>query len=193
MIKTEWYMISTISGKEEKVVESLKNKTEEAGMVHLFEEYKIFFIPSISTNELIKKAQGVSYKTKKENLYKGYIFIKMLMTDEAWFLVRNTEYVTGLVGSSGKGAKPTPISTREFRKMLEKQEQRIKEFESIEYENPYQIGIEVKIKEGSFKNERGKIIETNFDNLTALVEIQTFGRKVPTEFPYSNLQIIKED
>ena len=191
MIK-EWYMISTITGKEQKVVESLKTKVETLGMQEYFDEFKIFWIPSISTNELIKKAQGAKFKTKQENLYKGYIFIKMHMSDEAWFLVRNTEYVTGLVGSSGKGAKPTPISLREFKKMLQKQEEKIKEFETIEYKNPYQEGIEVKVKDGSFKDERGFILETNFENLTAIVEIQTFGRKVPVEFPYSNLQIIKE-
>lgn len=188
-MKKEWYMISTISGKEEKVLESLKNKIEITGMQHFFEEFKIFWVPAITTTELIKKAQGVPFKTKKDNLYKGYIFIKMLMTDEAWFLVRNTENVTGLVGSSGKGAKPTPISEREYKKMLDKQEQKIKEFDNIEYKNPYQVGVKVKVKEGSFKNERGLIIETNLENLTAIVEIQTFGRKVPTEFPYSNLQI----
>lgn len=191
-MKSEWYMISTISGKEEKVIESLKNKVETANLGGYFDEFKLFLIPSISTAELIKKAQGTTYKIKNENLYKGYIFIKMIMSDAAWFLVRNTEYVTGLVGSSGKGAKPTPISSREFKKMLEKQEQKIKEFDSIEYKNPYQVGVEVKVKEGSFKSERGYIIETNFENLTATVEIQTFGRKVPTEFPYSNLQIIEK-
>lgn len=192
-LKKEWYMISTISGKEDNVIESLKNKIETAGMQDYFSEFKVFWVPSISTNELIKKAQGVAYKTKKENLYKGYIFINMNMSDEAWFLVRNTEHVTGLIGSSGKGAKPTPISERQYIKMLEKQKQKIQEFDSIEYNNPYKEGIKVKIKEGSFKNEQGVIIETNFENLTAVVEIQTFGRRVPTEFPYSNLQIIEEN
>lgn len=191
-MKKEWYMISTISGKEEQVVESLKNKVETSSMQHCFGEFKIFWIPAISTSELIKKAQGNNYKIKQENLYKGYIFINMLMSDEAWFLVRNTEYVTGLVGSSGKGAKPTPISNREYRKMLEKQEQKIKEFDSIEYKNPYKEGVKVKVREGSFKNEQGIIVETDFESLTAVVEIQTFGRKVPTEFPYSNLQIIEK-
>ena len=191
-IRKEWYMISTISGKEENVVESLKNKVERAGMSPYFDEFKIFWIPSIAPAELIKKAQGVEYKIKQENLYKGYIFIQMNMSDEAWFLVRNTEYVTGLVGSSGKGAKPTPISNREYNKMLQKQQEKIQEFETIEYKNPYQEGVKVKVKEGSFKNEQGIIVETNFDNLTALVEIQTFGRKVPTEFPYSHLQIVED-
>ena len=191
-VRKEWYMISTISGKEENVVESLKNKVETAGMSVYFDEFKIFWIPSISASELIKKAQGLPYKIKQENLYKGYIFIQMHMSDEAWFLVRNTEYVTGLVGSSGKGAKPTPISNREYNKMLEKQQQKVQEFETIEYKNPYQEGIKVKVKEGSFINEQGIILETNFETLTALVEIQTFGRKVPTEFPYSNLQNIED-
>lgn len=191
-MKHEWYMISTISGKEDTVVESLKNKVERAGMSEFFEEFKIFWVPAIAPGELIKKAQGVSYRIKQENLYKGYIFIRMHMSDDAWFLVRNTEYVTGLVGSSGKGAKPTPISAREYRKMLDKQHQKAHEFASIEYKNPYQEGAKVRVKEGSFKNEQGIIVETNFDALTAVVEIQTFGRKVPTEFPYNNLQILDD-
>lgn len=188
----EWYMISTVSGKEEQVVESLKHKVMTSDMAEYFGEFKIFWIPAISPAELIKKAQGAPYKIKQENLYKGYIFIYMHMSDAAWFLVRNTEHVTGLVGSSGKGAKPTPISNREYRKMLQKQEQKIAEFDTVEYKNPYQEGVRVRVKEGPFKDEQGVIIETDFDTLNAIVEIQTFGRKVPTEFPYNNLQILDD-
>lgn len=192
-MKKEWYMISIITGKEKKIIESLKNKIEAENMKDLFEEIKVFWIPTISSKESIKKAQGKDYKTKEENLYKGYIFIKMTMTDEAWFLVRNTEFITGLVGSSGGGSKPTPVSARQFEKMLKKQQEKISEFNSLEYKNPYQEGVVVKIKEGSFKNEKGVIIETNFENLIAVVEIITFGRKVPVEFPYNNLEIINEE
>ena len=77
--------------------------------------------------------------------------------------------------------------------MLRRQQEKINEFNSIEYKNPFKEGVVVKIKDGSFKDEKGTIIETNFDNLTAVVEILTFGRKVPVEFPYDNLQIVKED
>lgn len=192
-MKKEWYMISIITGKEKKIIESLKNKIEAENMKDLFDEIKVFWIPTISSKESIKKAQGKDYKIKEENLYKGYIFIKMVMTDEAWFLVRNTEFITGLVGSSGGGSKPTPVSTRQFEKMLKKQQEKISEFNSLEYKNPYQEGVVVKIKEGSFKNEKGVIIETNFENLIAIVEIITFGRKVPVEFPYNNLEIINEE
>ncbi len=192
-MKKEWYMISVITGKEKKIIESLKNKIETANMQNLFGEIKVFWVPTISSKEIIKKAQGKEFKIKEENLYKGYIFIFMEMTDEAWFLVRNTEYITGLVGSSGGGSKPTPISNREFEKMLKRQQDKINEFNSIEYNNPYQVGITVKVKEGSFKDEKGTIIETNFDNLTAVVEIVTFGRKVPVDFSYSNLEIVKSD
>lgn len=192
-MKKEWYMISVITGKEKKIIESLKNKIETSNMQDYFEEIKVFWVPTISSKDIIKKAQGKEYKIKEENLYKGYIFIKMEMTDEAWFLVRNTEYITGLIGSSGGGSKPTPISTRQFEKMLKRQEDKIAEFNSIEYKNPYQEGVIVKVKEGTFKDEKGKIIETNFENLNAVVEIVTFGRKVPVEFSYNNLQIIKED
>ena len=76
---------------------------------------------------------------------------------------------------------------------MKKQQEKISEFNTLEYKNPYQEGVVVKIKEGSFKNEKGVIIETNFENLIAVVEIITFGRKVPVEFPYNNLEIINEE
>ena len=91
-------------------------------------------------------------------MFPGYVLVEMVMTDEAWFLVRNTEFITGLVGSSGGGSKPTPVSARQFEKMLKKQQEKISEFNSLEYKNPYQEGVVVKIKEGSFKNEKGVII-----------------------------------
>jgi len=109
-LKMEWYMVSTVSKKEKTVIETIKNKISSEGMQYFFEEFKIFEQPIITNAELLKKSKGKEYKVKMENIYKGYIFIKMVMTDEAWFSVRNTEYVTGLVGSSGKGTKPTPIS-----------------------------------------------------------------------------------
>lgn len=189
-LKMEWYMVSTVSKKEENVIENLKNKISAEGMGHLFEDFKIFQQPIITSAELLKKSKGKDYKIKMENMYKGYIFVKVVMTDEAWFLIRNTENVTGLVGSSGKGTKPTPISERQIKKSKDMEKLKNKEFKDLEYKNPFEIGVVVQIVQGSFTGEKGKIIETDMENQLAIVEIESFGRKVPTEFSYKALSTI---
>ncbi|MGL5522283.1 MAG: transcription termination/antitermination protein NusG [Metamycoplasmataceae bacterium] len=187
--KPQWYMVSTISTKEEAVIDSLKQKVEVESMQNYFFDFKIFWEPKISATELKKKSEGKDYKIKKVNIYKGYIFIKMIMSDEAWFLVRNTEFVTGLIGSSGKGAKPIPISEREMGKMFANEIRIEKEFEKIEYTNPFPKGSHVRITFGSFVNERGIVIESDIKKRHAIVDIEVFGKKVPTEFSFKALKI----
>ncbi|MGL5308908.1 MAG: transcription termination/antitermination protein NusG [Metamycoplasmataceae bacterium] len=192
-LKMEWYMVSTVSKKEENVIENLKNKISAEGMNHLFEDFKIFKQPIITSVELLKKSKGKEYKIKMENMYKGYIFVKVVMTDEAWFLIRNTENVTGLVGSSGKGTKPTPISERQIKKSIEMEKLKNQQFKDLEYKNPFEIGVIVQIVQGSFTGEKGRIIETDIENQLAIVEIESFGRKVPTEFSYKALSTISNN
>lgn len=192
-LKMEWYMVSTVSKKEENVIENLKNKISAEGMGHLFEDFKIFQQPVITNAELLKKSKGKEYKIKMENIYKGYIFIKVVMTDEAWFLIRNTENVTGLVGSSGKGTKPTPISERQIQKSRDMEKFKNQEFQDLEYKNPFEVGVIVEVVQGSFTGEKGKIIETDMENQLAIVEIESFGRKVPTEFSYKSLSAIQNN
>ncbi|WP_405311486.1 transcription termination/antitermination protein NusG [Metamycoplasma faucium] len=189
--KYKWYMISTVSGKEDKVIESLWNKIRTEGMIDLFNDIKIFKMPHLSGRELEKKSRGEEYKIKYVNIYKGYIFLNMVMTDEAWYLVRNTQYVTGLIGSSGKGAKPTPISKANFEKMVEKEKVLIEKFEAGDIETAYKEGIIVKVINGPFLNQVGEIIKSNDANEKAFVNIEQFGRTVPIEFSYKDLEICK--
>ncbi|TNK96741.1 transcription termination/antitermination protein NusG, partial [Mycoplasmopsis pullorum] len=156
MKKFNWYMVSTISGKESFVVESLKNrifaeKVEEDFDLNGTEEgpFKIFQKPVLTPKEAEKRKLGDSYKIKWVNMYPGYIFIKMHMSDQAWFVVRNTQYVTGLVGSSGKGAKPTPVTEREIKKSWKKEEEALQDFRSGKSLNPFKVGDVVEVVEGS--------------------------------------------
>ncbi|WP_027123021.1 transcription termination/antitermination protein NusG [Metamycoplasma spumans] len=185
----KWYMISTVSGKEDNVIEALKNKIEAQGMNEYFREIRIFKMPHLSNKELEKKTMGEEYKISYVNIYKGYIFLNMVMTDDAWYLVRNTQYVTGLIGSSGKGAKPTPISERNFQKMVQKESDLIAKFNAGDIETAFKEGTLVKIKSGIFKDQAGEIIKNNDITQKAFVNIEQFGRKVPTEFSYDELEI----
>ncbi|MGY5139131.1 transcription termination/antitermination protein NusG [Mycoplasmopsis gallinarum] len=186
-----WYMVSTVTGKEEQVVESLKNRIISEAVEECFNSeatengaFKIFTRPTISAREQEKKKKGEPYKIKNINIYSGYIFINMDMTDKAWFVVRNTRYVTGLIGSSGKGAKPTPVSAIEIKKMFQKEQKFREEFEDGKIHDTFLKGEIVEIISGPFKGEVGQIIDFNDTKQRAVVELEHFGRKTPTDFDY---------
>ncbi|MBN0970402.1 transcription termination/antitermination protein NusG [Mycoplasma phocoeninasale] len=185
----KWYMISTVSGKEDNVADALRNKIEAQGMNDFFHDIKIFKMPHLSNKELEKKSRGEEYTVRYINIYKGYIFLNMVMTDESWYLVRNTQYVTGLIGSSGKGAKPTPISERNFNKMIDVEINLNDKFARGDIETAFKEGTFVKIKNGIFKGEIGDIVKNNDRTQKAFVNIEQFGRKVPTEFSYEDLEV----
>ncbi|TPR53910.1 transcription termination/antitermination protein NusG [Metamycoplasma neophronis] len=185
----KWYMISTVSGKEDNVIEALKNKIATQNMSEYFKEIRIFKMPHLSNKELEKKTKGEEYTVRYVNIYKGYIFLNMVMTDDAWYLVRNTQYVTGLIGSSGKGAKPTPISEKNFQKMVQKEAMLIEKFKAGDIETAFKEGTIVKVISGVFKGQTGEIIKNNDIEQRAFVNIEQFGRNVPTEFSYEDLEI----
>ncbi len=187
----KWYMITTISGREEQVIESLKNRQVSENMEQLFEAFEVMMVPHITPREMEKKLAGENYKTRRKNLFPGYIFIKMDMTNEAWFIVRNTQYVTGLVGSSGQRAKPTPISELKMKKMKDKVKEIHKNFEAGKIASPFKQGVIVEVIDGPTKGQIGPVLENNDDRGVALVELILFERKTPTEIPHKHLKLRK--
>jgi len=185
----KWYMITTISGREEQVIESLKNRQVSEDMENLFQEFEVMMIPHITPKEMEKKLAGEDYKVKEKNLFPGYIFIKMDMTNEAWFIVRNTQYVTGLVGSSGQRAKPTPVSPLEMSKMKEKVKKIKADFEAGRIKTPFVVGTIVEVIDGPTKGQIGPIVETNDERGVSVVELIMFERKTPTEIAHKDLKI----
>ena len=109
-------------------------------------------------------------------MFPGYVLVEMIMSDESWYIVRNTPGVTGFLGSSGKGAKPVPLYDEEVERI----------FKEIGYtgENVvvnYEVGDNVKITDGPFKMLAGKIIELNVDEGKATVSIDLFGQETNVE------------
>ncbi|MDW2926646.1 transcription termination/antitermination protein NusG [Mesomycoplasma ovipneumoniae] len=183
----KWYMISTISSKEDVAITLLKNRIKYENLEEHFQEIIKFDVPYYeeSTNGKAEK------KLKYRNLYKGYFFIKMNMVDKAWFVVRNTQYVTGLVGSHGRGTKPTPISIRQFARMKENWNQKILSFQETNDTTAitWQIGDWAKVTQGPFTGDIGKVIEMNETKTLITVELENvFGRKAPATFEYKNLK-----
>ncbi|MCN0157674.1 transcription termination/antitermination protein NusG [Mesomycoplasma ovipneumoniae] len=183
----KWYMISTISSKEDVAITLLKNRIKYENLEEHFQEIIKFDVPYYeeATNGKAEK------KLKYRNLYKGYFFIKMNMVDKAWFVVRNTQYVTGLVGSHGRGTKPTPISIRQFERMKENWNQKILSFQETNDTTAitWQIGDWAKVTQGPFTGDIGKVIEMNETKTLITVELENvFGRKAPATFEYKNLK-----
>lgn len=134
-----WYVVNTYSGHETKVKEKLEAKIESMGM----QDY-IYRIVIPETTEVEVK-DGVK-KEKVKKMFPGYILVEMIMSDEAWYIVRNTPGVTGFIGSSGRGAKPTPLLPQEIDRILVNMG-----MSRGNIEEDLQVGDEVSIIDGPFK------------------------------------------
>lgn len=193
-LKMDWYMITVISGKENQILESLKNRVVSENLTDSFdlnEGFMIMKVPYLTAREFEKKANNEPFKVREKNMFPGYIFVKMRMTNEAWFMVRNTQYVTGLVGSSGQGTKPTPIPASQIEQMIKKCQKKIDEFNSGKIKSPFVKGVVVEIIDGPFKGNTGPISENDDEHMFAMVELELFNRITPTKIEYKDLKIQK--
>ena len=164
-----WYVVNTYSGHETKVKENLEMRTESMGM-----ENNIFRVIIPETVEVSIK-DGIK-KEKVKKMFPGYVLVEMIMSDEAWYVVRNTPGVTGFIGSSGKGAKPTPLLKEEIDKILANQ---ASDKENVNTD--VVVGDSVTIIDGPFKGMFGKIESIDLDNQRLNVLIDLFGQETPVE------------
>jgi len=169
-----WYVIHTYSGYEEAVARNLKQRIESMGM-----EDKIF-------NVIVPKEKKIKIKEGKrevmeEKVYPGYVLVEMIVTDDSWYVVRNTPRVTGFIGA---GTTPIPISKEE----VDKLQKRI-EAKEPEYKIYVKIGDLVKITDGPFKEFDGKVSSIDEERGKIKVLVNMFGRDTPVEL--DSLQIKK--
>ena len=161
-----WYVIHTYSGYEESVAKNLKQRVESLGM-----EEKIFNV-IVPKERKIKILKG-KRKVIEEKIYPGYVLVEMIVTDDSWYVVRNTPNVTGFVGS---GTTPVPVSKEEI-DILQKR-MGVKE---PEYKIDFQAGDSIKIVDGPFKDFDGKVSEIDEKRGKVKVLIDMFGRDTPVE------------
>ena len=164
-----WYVVNTYSGHESKVKENLMMRTESMGM-----ENNIFRVIVPETKEVEIKDGVKKEKTKK--MFPGYVLVEMVMSDEAWYVVRNTPGVTGFIGSSGQGAKPTPLLPQEIDKILANEG-----LSRIDVETDLKDGDSVNIIDGPFKGMYGKVQTIDLENQKLNVLIDLFGQETPVE------------
>ena len=169
-----WYVLHTYSGYEEAVAKNLKQRIESLGM-----EDKIF-------NVLVPKEKKIKIKNSKrkvveEKIYPGYVLVEMIVTDDSWYVVRNTPNVTGFVGA---GTVPIPVSKAE----IDNLKKRIG-VESPRYKIEVKVGDPIKIIDGPFKDFDGKVSEIDQEKGKVKVLINMFGRDTPVEM--DSIQIKK--
>lgn len=168
-----WYVVHTYSGYENKVKTDLEKTIKNREL----EEY--FFDIIVPMEEQIEIKDGKK-KTNLKKVFPGYVLIKMIVTEETWYIVRNTRGVTGFVGS---GTDPIPLTDEEIRSMG---------FEDINSINvDYEVNDQVQIMNGAFENFTGTVQEINKEKSKVKVLVSMFGRETPVEVEFSQVQKIK--
>lgn len=175
----QWYVVNTYSGRERAVADMLEKRKYTQNL-----ENYIFRIVVAETVEPGMKNGKPTGKDVVKNLYPGYVFIEMIMTDDAWFMVRNTPDVTGFVGSSGKGTKPFPIPNEEIEPVLK----RMNIIDENMFSN-YKVGDHIRIISGSFENSEGTIESIDSETKKVSVSILFFGRPTTIETDFFEIEL----
>ena len=175
-----WYVVNTYSTHETKVATNLKRRVDSMGLGDL-----IFRIIVAEQEVEVLKDGLPTGKKRMKNLYPGYVFVEMIMTDYAWYVVRNTPGVTGFVGSSGKGTKPFPVPREQIEPVLK----RMGLVDESMYDR-YKEGDLIKIIHGPLEGTEGNIL--SIDRETGIVAVQTvfFGRETRVEVDFSEIERI---
>lgn len=170
-----WYVLHTYSGYEDTVARNLRQRIESLDM-----QDKIF-------NVIVPKEKKIKIKNGKrrvveENIYPGYVLVEMIVTDDSWYVVRNTPRVTGFVGA---GNTPVPISGEEIEALKKRMG-----VEEPKYKIDVTSGDMVKVVDGPFKDMDGKVAEIDEDKGKVRVLISMFGRETPVELDFLQLKKI---
>ena len=175
-MEKEWYVVNTYSGHENKVKEKLEMRASTMGM----EDY--IYRVVVPEQEEVELKDGKE-KKKVKKMFPGYILVEMVMTDEAWFIVRNTPGVTGFIGSSGKGAKPFPLTPMEVDKILGSMG-----MSRLEIGNNLNIGDSIKVIAGPFANMFGTVKTIDMEQQRLEVALDLFGQETIVDLGLTEIE-----
>lgn len=170
---TAWYVVHCYSGYENKVKRNLGSRIESMSMqAYIFQ----VVVPS---EEEIELRDG-KRRTVERRIFPGYILVQMLLTDDSWYVVRNTPGVTGFVGS---GNKPTPLRQEEVDKIIKRMEE-----ETPKVRVSFRVGETVRIVDGPFADFMGTVDEINTDRGKVKILVSFFGRETPVELDFLQVE-----
>jgi transcriptional antiterminator NusG len=175
MSSKNWYVVHTYSGYENKVKANLEKRVESMGM-----QDKIFRV-LVPMEEEVEVKNG-KRKVVQRKIFPGYVLVEMIVTDDSWYVVRNTPGVTGFVA---EGTKPIPLHETEMKQILRQMglEEPKTKIDVVENQN-------VKVSSGPFENFVGKVLEVNHDRQKLKVLISMFGRETPIELGFNQVEKI---
>ena len=169
----QWYVVHTYSGYENKVMDDLGKTVENNGLQHLIYEIKVPI-------EEVAEIKGGKRRMVQHKTYPGYVLVKMIMTDESWYIIKNVRGVTGFVGS---GTKPTPLTEEEVRGLgVEKHEVVV----------AYEVGDSVTITDGPLTSFVGVVDALDIDKNKVRVVVSMFGRETPVELELDQVEVLTQ-
>ena len=178
-MKKEWYVVNTVTGYEYKVKEKLEM------MINSMELQKNIYRVVVPEQKIVEVKNGVK-KERIKKKFPGYVLVEMVMSDEAWYIVRNTQGVTGFIGSSGKGAKPIPLMPDEVDRILSNMG-----MSRMDLANDLAEGKKVRITDGPFKNMVGKISTYDLEKKKVELLLDLFGQETSVEVSLSEIENLK--
>ena len=172
-LEPRWYVVHTYSGYENKV------KTDLEKMIKNRELQDYFFDIIVPMEEQIEIKDGKT-KTNLKKVFPGYVLVKVIVTEQTWYIVRNTRGVTGFVGS---GTDPIPLTDSEIRKMG---------FDIQSFNINYEVNDQIRVITGPFENFTGTVISINKEKHKVKVMISMFGRETPVDVDFTEVEKIAD-
>lgn len=175
-MEKQWYVVNTYSGHENKVKEKLEMRAESMDM-------KDYIYRVVIPEEKVTEVKNGVTRERTKKMFPGYILVEMVMSDEAWYVVRNTPGVTGFIGSSGKGAKPTPLQPYEVDNILGNMG-----ISRMNVDTELKEGTKVKIIAGPFNGMFGKIDSVDLTNQKVMLSVDLFGQETSVEVELGQIE-----
>ena len=167
--QAKWYVVHTYSGHENKVKVNIEKMVENRNMQNLILEI------AVPTEDVVEIKDG-QRKIKTRKMFPGYVIIKMIVTNESWYLVRNTQGVTGFVGH---GSEPIPLTDEEVARMG---------IEKVFIELDVEVGDTVRVISGPFESFMGAVEDINREKQVLTVKVSMFGRDTPVELEFAQVE-----
>ncbi|MBQ6818334.1 MAG: transcription termination/antitermination protein NusG [Clostridia bacterium] len=169
MAEAKWYVIHTYAGYENKVAGNLEKLVENRKMQDLIHEIKV-------PTETVVEIKDNKKKEVERKIFPGYVMVKMIVTDESWYVVRNVHGCTGFVGPA---SKPVPLTDEEVRRLG---------VETVSVEVSYKVGDNIKIVDGPLTGFTGIVDEIDLTNNQVKITISMFGRETPVELELDQVE-----